>query len=322
MPHPYSRARRRTLGAASMVILLAPAVGAAATSANASAVTVACDTGSASSAARLRPGGAAIQDPNDLSAAQIATREADLKRVLRQRSQQRSEGPSVRASVTVPVVVHIIQRDDTREGGNIPDAMVTEQIDVLNRSFAGATGGVSTGFSFDLRSVDRVTNPAWYPIVQNSAAEIAMKNQLHRGGNETLNLYLGALNDTFLGWATYPKSASDSRDGVVVQNESLPGGANVGYDQGDTGTHEVGHWLNLYHTFESGCSGSGDEVSDTPAEASPAYQCTPGRNTCAATGEDPIHNFMDYTPDACMVEFTAGQAQRMQLAWQAYRALR
>ncbi|WBB78253.1 zinc metalloprotease [Micromonospora sp. WMMD882] len=271
---------------------------------------------------KIKLGGIAKHEPNELTPAQVREREADLAAALAERAKRpgQRQGPVANAAITIPVVVHVIQKDSTRAGGNIPDSLITAQISVLNESFSGATGGAATAFGFTLKKINRVTNPSWYPIVQGSSAERSMKSSLREGGKETLNLYLGELSDDLLGWATFPQRRLTNMDGVVALSESLPGGTATNYNQGDTGTHEVGHWLNLYHTFQGGCRGSGDSVSDTPAEASPAYQCPTGRDTCSATGLDPITNFMDYTYDSCMYQFTPEQAGRMLTAWNTYRA--
>ena len=83
--------------------------------------------------------------------------------------------------------------------------------------------------------------------------------------------------------------------------------------------HEVGHYLGLFHTFQGGCAEPGDFVEDTPAEASPAFGCPVGRNTCPEPGDDPIHNYMDYTDDACLTEFTDGQDALMDAVVPVYR---
>jgi hypothetical protein len=222
---------------------------------------------------------------------------------------------------TVPVAFHVIRKDTTVAGGNVPRSWITDQISVLNDSYGGATGGASTGFQFSLLSIDRTTNAGWFRL--STGSEKKMKAALKVGGTETLNIYSANLGNSLLGWAYYAQDADavGVLDGVVVHFDSLPGGPwGDQYSAGDTATHEVGHWLNLYHTFEGGCTGDGDLIDDTPAEASPAYQCPTGRDSCTASGLDPITNFMDYTYDSCMFKFTADQAVRMQEAWTAYRA--
>jgi len=117
-------------------------------------------------------------------------------------------------------------------------------------------------------------------------------------------------------------------DGVVLAWSSLPKTRAWEYGEGDTLTHEVGHWLGLPHTFEGGCS-DGDNggangaflIADTPAEASAAYGCPVGRNTCSSDGIDPIDNFMDYSYDCCMFRFTPHQSRAMQEMAEFYRGL-
>lgn len=215
----------------------------------------------------------------------------------------------------IPVYFHVIRSGTSASQGNVPDSQINQQIAVLNAAYAG------TGWSFQLVSVDRTTNSTWYRMRPGSTAERQAKQALRRGTADDLNIYTANPGGGYLGWATFPSSyaGNPKNDGVVLLYSSLPGGTAAPYNQGDTATHEVGHWLGLYHTFQGGCSGNGDFVSDTPAEASPAYGCPAGRNTCSSPGNDPIYNFMDYTDDACMNQFTTGQDSRMDAQYTTYR---
>jgi hypothetical protein len=236
---------------------------------------------------------------------------------LAQRAAERISGPPI----SIPVWVHVIRKDLTVAGGNLPQSRIDAQIEVLNDSFAGRTGGAKTGFRFTLAGVTRTTNASWFNLT-GYGQEIAMKTALKVGGPETLNIYTAKLGANLLGWAYLAQDADEVGvlDGVVVHFQTLPGGSFSIYSEGDTATHEVGHWIDLFHTFEGGCVGDGDRVDDTAPEASAAFFCPVGRDTCVGGGPDPITNFMDYTQDSCMFEFTTGQAVRMQQAWAAYRA--
>ena len=297
-----------TVGAAALGFGFAPA----STGALAAPDSGAADTCVDVSSARVKEG-AKVTERNQPTRAQVRAHEQRTEDRLVNR---RKNGDSVTsAAVNIPVVVHVIAKDTTRAGGYLPDSMIAAQIKVLNDSYAGATGGAATGFSFTHVKTTRTVNASWYDL---SRSERKVKRALHEGGYNTLNMYLGYAGQ-YLGWATFP-GGNLTNDGVVVLNESLPGGTATNYNGGDTGTHEVGHWLGLYHTFQGGCSGNGDYVDDTAPEDSPAYECPTGRDTCIGGGADPIHNFMDYTYDDCMYEFTSGQASRMQSQWAAYRA--
>ena len=223
--------------------------------------------------------------------------------------------PPPPADVTIDVWIHVIT--DNNGNGAVGSNQINDQMQVLDDAFASS----GSPYSFRLAGTTTTANNSWYTAGPGSAAERAMKTTLREGGAEILNIYVSNPGGGLLGWATFPTSyAGDPlMDGVVVLNESLPGGSAAPYNLGDTATHEVGHWLGLYHTFQGGCRGSGDLVDDTAAERSAAYGCPVGRDSCRGGGADPIFNFMDYTDDACMIEFSAGQVERTVAVSSLYR---
>src|SRR5690606_37284304 len=208
-----------------------------------------------------------------------------------------------------------INQGEGIENGDVPLEMLEAQIEVLNKAYEGS------GFSFKLSSVDRTTNKQWYTAGPDTRGEREMKETLHKGDAADLNFYTSNPGGGLLGWATFPFWQKDDpkMDGVVVLASSLPGGAAAPYNLGHTATHEVGHWMGLYHTFQDPY-GKGDEVDDTPPHQV-NYGTPPlGTDTIPELpGVDPVHNYMNYTEDGHMNNFTPGQLGRMDAMWEEFR---
>lgn len=236
----------------------------------------------------------------------------------------------------IPVVFHIIQK--TNGEGALDDSFIHSQIDVLNEDFmaiAGSPGapGVGGKIKFHLATrdpngnpttgIERVTNNSYFSDPGSGLSP--MKNALAWDTTKYFNIYTNDANGA-LGYATFPsQTAGDREDGVVLLHTSVGRNAPQGgiYDQGRTATHEVGHYLGLFHTFQGGCGtgySAGDLLSDTPPQSQPQFDCPTGTaaNSCGGTAD--AHNYMNYTQDTCMFRFTAEQINRMRCSIASYRA--
>jgi hypothetical protein len=222
------------------------------------------------------------------------------------------------AACQIPVAFHVIY--EVQNGEIIGDVFleqIDQQINQLTQEYR------RKGFTFYLFSVDAVESHKWSNLKMGSAAEKKAKRALAITPESVLNVYtVPNPKGGLLGWATFPwmfASEADPRAGVVIDTGTLPGGDEAPYDLGATLVHEAGHYLGLFHTFQDGCSGDGDYCEDTAAEREAAFGCPVGRDTCVGDGPDPIHNFMDYSDDDCLFEFTQDQKSRMNWAVSTYR---
>lgn len=267
---------------------------------------------------------------------QLSQRMADIERFTQQWVQAHPGGTGARAVYTIPVVVHVVY-NTTAE--NISDAQVLSQIDVLNKDFgrtntdASSTPAVwqsiaaNTEIRFCLATVDPNGNPTTgitrtYTTVTAFSTNDNMK-RTSTGGRDAwntsqyLNIWVCDLGSGYLGYAQFPGGPA-STDGVVIDYQAFgtTGSAAYPFNLGRTATHEVGHWLNLYHIWGddgNSCSGS-DGVSDTPNQADENYYCPTFPTISCSNGPngDMFMNYMDYTDDRCMNLFTLGQKARMQ----------
>lgn len=229
--------------------------------------------------ARLRRPGGHAGDRSELTPAEAATVEQRLNRILRSLGLGPADEPTgenlrAKQQISIPVHFHVLHNGAK---GNLSDAMVQSQIETLNDSYGGRNGGADTQVSFRLSDVTRTDNAAWFNDPERY--EATYKPKLRKGDKATLNLYSANIGGDLLGWSTFPwKYASEpTMDGVTIHYGSMPDGHITNYNKGFSATHEVGHWLGLYHTFQDGCLGEGDRVADTPAERDPTNGCPTAR---------------------------------------------
>lgn len=285
---------------------------------------------------------ALLKNPN-----QRADFELWMKRKIAERQSQSYARAKVQSTYRIPVVVHILHNgEDVGVGTNIPDAQVFSQISVLNEDyqrlnadasqtpaeFAGVASSLDIEFVLAKQDPDGLpTNGITRTLASKSGynayddnAEI--KAHDYWPSEDYLNIWVVNLIDDYLGVAQFPVTDlpgttgpyTDLTDGVLIHYKAFGskdyGSFNLSskYDLGRTTTHEVGHYLGLLHVFGdfNGC-GTTDYVDDTPMQSDRTFTC-PSSPLTQCGHHVMFQNYLDYTDDACMNLFTAGQVERMQ----------
>ena len=245
---------------------------------------------------------------------------------------------------TIPVVFHIAVADQSL----VTDAQIMAQLDVLNKTYAGTNtdasglpsyfkpifGNSKIQFCLAQRTpnneitdgIDRITTTK----TSFSHSDDGVKYSISGGteiwnGDKYFNVWVCALADNLLGYATFPNDGKPDEQGVVIEYRSLPGGSFINYNAGKTLTHETGHYFNLFHIWgddDGACTGT-DYIDDTPNQGNFSSGCYSGIKTdsCTPAGNGILYqDYMDYSYDKCLMLFTNLQDARMETALLNYRS--
>jgi hypothetical protein len=241
----------------------------------------------------------------------------------------------------LPIVVHVIM-DSACVQGAVSDETVHEQIAILKGDFRALPGtngdlGVDTRIQFELATVDPVGDPT--PGITRSCNTTWYNDQgaywdtLAWDPHRYVNLYTNTANGArgyvpFLP-AVSPDLVGTRADRVVINHLAFGSGGPVpAHADGRTSTHELGHYLGLYHPYFNGCGvgtppgcyTTGDLLCDTPPDAGSHSGCVAGQTSCGGVPV-PITNYMELTDDLCMTGFTLEQSQRMRCTLPSFRPL-
>jgi len=244
-----------------------------------------------------------------------------------------SNSMSAEKIITIPVVVHVVYNNTVE---NISEAQIISQINSLNADFAKANKdflnvpsvfaklAANTSIQFELAKTDPM-GKATTGIVRKKSTRMMWTDDdkikyLANGGSTTwdtrsyLNIWVCNTVPGLTGYSSFP-GADRAVDGIVIRYDAFgtTGKVSAPFHLGRTLTHEVGHWMGLKHLWGDNQCGD-DGIEDTPKQRSgnsgaPVF---PKTTACNNTAEGEMFmNFMDFTNDASMGMFTAGQKMAM-----------
>lgn len=209
--------------------------------------------------------------------------------------------------------------------GKVTEKELNDQIDVLNDAFSGNyedSEMIDSEMRFRIFDIKYINNNGYFSNCDSNDLDIMRK--FNRKNDRLINVYL-CKSDSYLGWAYYPWTFQETmkENGIFLHFETLPNRGMEFYNSGLTLVHELGHYFGLLHTFDvNGVCEDGDLINDTPVEKTPSFSCDYKRDSCPNhKGLDPINNYMDYSPDSCLNEFTKQQVRRMHDTINQYKPL-
>lgn len=228
-------------------------------------------------------------------------------------------------TVTIPVYVHVLYNTAQE---NISQAQIDSQIRILNEDFGATNSDLNPPAEFAGVVADSEIQFVLADVTYKQSSKTswgtndAMKKSSQGGidpitPDKALNIWVCNIGNGILGYAQFPGGSPDT-DGVVIGTPYFgdTGYVSAPFDKGRTGTHEVGHWLNLRHIWGDGRCRADDFVADTPTSDRSNYGC-PSYPTEHCRSNDMTMNYMDYTNDECMYMFTEGQKARMRALFAA-----
>ncbi|MBT4738394.1 MAG: hypothetical protein HOO15_04155, partial [Flavobacteriales bacterium] len=221
------------------------------------------------------------------------------------------DGPEM--IISLPVQHHIVR--ETNGTGGLDPNDIPIIMGIMNTYYANA----NISF-FDCGTINYIDNSSYYNFNQSQESSVCGANDV----TDVINIYyfnsVSSGSSSLCGYAYFPGGSWKNR--IIMNNSCALNGSTL--------THELGHYLSLYHTHQgstgsnpelvngTNCTTAGDQLCDTPAD--PTLSTSTVNSSCQYTGTSTDPNGQTYVPDptnimsysrkSCRTFLSAGQYNR------------